>query len=375
MSDNNTNATSTEIINTLFTKSNIILLVWFLAIYLVVYVLLNMFYNKGTGVENYASRMSKIIDILVFIFLFCYILIESQNMSKADQETAFSNFLQKIKTYIEDSYSLFALIFFIGCLYLTVYFLGIPMDSVNKPYTISMIENVSFILLAIILINDGFKYIFGIDLIDYLFSDSAIDWFKHKDASGNDVKKDASGNTVKKDASGNDTQKKQEEKHDGKKPDEVFNIRNNLYTYDEAAAVCSIYDAKLATYDQVEDAYNAGGEWCNYGWSEGQMALFPTQKGTWNKLQGSEKTKHACGRPGINGGYMSNANLRFGANCYGQKPDPKAVDQNLMAANGDIKIPESDADKEMNIKLKIWEQEPDKFLLVNSFNKKEWSEY
>lgn len=374
MSDNNTNATSTEIIDTLFTKSNIILLVWFLAIYLVVYVLLNMFYNKGTGVENYAGRMSKILDILVFIFLFCYILIKYQNMSKADQEDSFSNFLQSLKTYIEDSYSLFALILFIVCLYLTIYFLGIPMDSTNKPYTISIIENVSFILLAIIIINDGFKYIFGIDLIDFLFSNSLIDWFKHSDSSGNSVTKDSSGNNVKKDSSGNDMQKKEAEKKQGK-PDQVFNIRNNIYTYDEAAAVCSIYDAKLATYDQVEDAYNAGGEWCNYGWSEGQMALFPTQKDTWNKLQGSEKTKHACGRPGINGGYMSNANIRFGVNCYGKKPDPKTVDQNLMAANGDIKIPESEADKEMNIKLKIWEQDPDKFLLVNSFNKKEWSEY
>ena len=72
---------------------------------------------------------------------------------------------------------------------------------------------------------------------------------------------------------------------------------------------------------------------------------------------------------------MSNGNLRFGVNCYGQKPVIKPADQLLMAANQEIKVPESEADKEMNIKLKIWEQDPDKFLLVNSFNKKEWSEY
>jgi hypothetical protein len=369
MSDNNKNATSTEIFNTLFTKSNVILIVWFLAIYLVVYVLLNMFYNKGSGVENYASRLSKILDILVFIFLFCYILIQSQSMSEAQQETAFSEFLNNFKDYIEDSYSLFALIFFIGCLYLTIYFLGIPMDSENKPYTISIIENVSFILLAILVINDGFKYIFGINLIDYLLSDKLIDWFKKTDTKETSEKKDTSGNNVE------NTKAVSTENSTEKKLDEVFNIRNNLYTYEEAPAVCSIYNAKLATYEQVEDSYNSGGEWCNYGWSEGQMALFPTQKDTWNKLQGSEKTKHACGRPGINGGYMSNGNLRFGVNCYGQKPVIKPADQLLMAANQEIKVPESETDKEMNIKLKIWEQDPDKFLLVNSFNKKEWSEY
>jgi len=366
MSSDNTNATSTQIVETLFTKSNVMLLVWFLAIYLVVYILLNMFYNKGSGIDNYSSRISKILDILVFIFLFCYILIQYETMSSADQENAFSTFLQKFKTYIEDTYSLFGLIFFIFCLYLTIYFLAIPMDADNKPYTISIIENIAYILLAIMVINDGFKYILGIDLIDYLLPDSAVQWFKHKEEKKEEKKKV--------DTSGNKVDKKPEEKPKGK-PDEVFNIRNNIYTYDDAKAVCSIYNAKLATYDQVEDAYNAGGEWCNYGWSEGQMALFPTQKSTWNKLQGSDKTKNACGRPGINGGFMKNPDIRFGVNCFGQKPKIQPADQALMDANGDIKLPESPEDKELAIKLKIWEQDPDKFLRMNSFNKKDWSEY
>jgi hypothetical protein len=367
--NNDTNATTSQIFDTLFTKSNIILLVWFLAIYLVIYVLLNMFFNKGAGVENYATRMSKILDIMVFIFLFCYILIQSGNMSDSEKENAFSNILLKFRNYIEDSYSLFGLILFIVALYLTIYMLGIPMNSENKPFTISIVENVSYILLAIILINDFFKYILGIDLIKLIFSDSTLDWFKHADTEK--PKQDTSGNHVH-DHSGNHVHD-----HSGNnvKPDEVFNIRNNLYTYDEAAAVCSIYDAKLATYDQIEDSYNSGGEWCNYGWSDKQMALFPTQKNTWNKLQQSDKTKNACGRPGINGGYMANPNIRFGVNCYGQKPKPKQSDTDLMLANGDIKMPESDADKELNIKLKIWKDDPDKFLSLNSFNRKEWTEY
>ena len=41
---------------------------------------------------------------------------------------------------------------------------------------------------------------------------------------------------------------------------EVFNVSNNAYTYDEAKAVCSIYGAELATYDQIEQAYNNGAE-------------------------------------------------------------------------------------------------------------------
>ena len=97
-------------------------------------------------------------------------------------------------------------------------------------------------------------------------------------------------------------------------------FRSNKYTYKQAQEVCQALDASLASYDQIEQAYNEGAEWCNYGWSEGQMAYFPTQKATYNKLMENPYTKNACGRPGINGGFMGNPNLRFGVNCYGVKP-------------------------------------------------------
>ena len=64
---------------------------------------------------------------------------------------------------------------------------------------------------------------------------------------------------------------------------EVFNIPDNIYTYDDAKAICKAYDAKLATYNQIENAYNQGGEWCSYGWSSDQMILYPTQKKTYNR--------------------------------------------------------------------------------------------
>ena len=90
------------------------------------------------------------------------------------------------------------------------------------------------------------------------------------------------------------------------KKEEVFNISNNKLSYREAQAVCKSYDARLATYDEVEDSYNKGGEWCNYGWSEGQMAFFPTQKETWEKFQKDPTMKNKCGRPGVNGGHIPN---------------------------------------------------------------------
>jgi hypothetical protein len=102
---------------------------------------------------------------------------------------------------------------------------------------------------------------------------------------------------------------------------EVFHVADNSFTYDDAPAVCAAYGATMATLEQVIDSYNKGAEWCGYGWSAGGMALYPTQKATWDELQReidpAKRTR--CGRPGVNGGYFDPMNL-FGVNCYGFKP-------------------------------------------------------
>ena len=102
---------------------------------------------------------------------------------------------------------------------------------------------------------------------------------------------------------------------------EVFNISKNDYTYPQAKKLCKALGCKLATRDQVKGAYNKGAEWCNYGWTEGQYALYPTQKKTYDMLVAAGKGDE-CGKPGINGGYFSDATMKFGVNCYGVKPDP-----------------------------------------------------
>jgi hypothetical protein len=111
---------------------------------------------------------------------------------------------------------------------------------------------------------------------------------------------------------------------------QVFNIPGNYYNYQGAKALCSAYGAELATYDQIEKAYNNGAEWCNYGWSANQLALFPTQKQTYNNLQNIKGHENDCGRPGINGGYIANPNVRFGVNCYGNKPKITNDEEELM---------------------------------------------
>jgi hypothetical protein len=102
---------------------------------------------------------------------------------------------------------------------------------------------------------------------------------------------------------------------------EVFHISGDLYTSNDAPAVCAAYGAELASYDQIIEAHAQGAEWCGYGWSAAGMALYPTQEATWEALQRdpTESKRTACGHPGVNGGYFD-PRLKFGVNCYGKKP-------------------------------------------------------
>lgn len=117
---------------------------------------------------------------------------------------------------------------------------------------------------------------------------------------------------------------------------QAFHIPANIYDYDNAKALCEAYGARLATYDEVEEAYKSGGEWCSYGWSDNQMILYPTQKETWEKLQKNQKTKNACGRPGVNGGYLDNTAEKFGVNCFGVKPDMNPASSKFMSGASSV---------------------------------------
>jgi len=150
---------------------------------------------------------------------------------------------------------------------------------------------------------------------------------------------------------------------------EVFNIPGNYYGYADAKALCKAYDGELASYEQIEDSYKNGGEWCNYGWSDKQMALFPTQPQTFDKLQTIQGHEHDCGRPGVNGGYIANPLVRFGVNCYGYKPTITSEEEEMMQNTSPY--PKSKKDIAMEQRVDYWKNKINEILL-SPFNYNEW---
>ena len=150
----------------------------------------------------------------------------------------------------------------------------------------------------------------------------------------------------------------------------MYHIPGNKYTYDNAEALCKAYGSRLATYDEMEESYEGGAEWCSYGWSDKQLGLFPTQKETWDHLQTVPGHENDCGRPGINGGYIANKNVKFGANCFGYKP--KITDEEKEMMDNAPLYPKTVKDIEQEKRVDFWKKRIPE-ILVAPFNKKVWS--
>jgi len=224
--------------------------------------------------------------------------------------------------------------------------------SISKTNNSSnIITIIIFIILAILILVNALQYFFSINVTAYirgLFTpkttfDIVVDQSKYQPAPVPEIRF-----------------KKQ-----------VFNIPGNYYNYDNAKALCKAYGAELATYEQIEKAYNSGAEWCNYGWSSNQLALFPTQKKTYNELQKIPGHENDCGRPGINGGYIENPNVQFGVNCYGYKPKITSDEEELMKTS--TPYPETPQDIAFQKKVDLFKNNLDE-ILVSPFNYNTWGQ-
>jgi hypothetical protein len=100
------------------------------------------------------------------------------------------------------------------------------------------------------------------------------------------------------------------------------------------------------------------------------MALFPTQQKTWDNLQKIEGHENDCGRPGINGGYMKNPAVKYGVNCYGDKPVMTPAEEEIMATAPIY--PKTKKDIAMEERVNYWKNRLSS-ILVSPFNHTSWS--
>jgi hypothetical protein len=352
---------SPNLINILFTQSTMFMILWFLGIYVVSYVLFGVLMKT----DDSHSMVHRMLDVLIFGVLMVYALIVFYNYSQENSSDALKSIKANVEQLLSQQYAVIHAAVFIIVFHILLFLFRIPLTGASSPYFIPIFMGGAWIVLISSLIVLFFQKVLNISLFD-------TDLWNDLTKSQPSVQVDITGNII---FGGNVVTAKAANYDVYAAQNEVFNVSNNLYTYEDAKAVCTAYGARLATYDEVEEAYNKGGEWCNYGWSQDQLALFPTQKLTWFKLQKNPAHKNDCGRPGINGGYMENPYIRFGVNCYGKKPAATDKDKQEMDANKEINVPKTPEEMALDKKVEFWKENADKLLNINSFNYNQWSEY
>jgi hypothetical protein len=352
---------TSEFIEKVYEASHIYILLAFVVLYLVVYILL-AYFLRNNGTENVEKILKRVFDIAILAIIIGYCIYYYNKSSPYTKSHVLSSLWNWSIDWMRDPINLYGIMFFSVFFYIWVFFLHFAIHDENTPFFIQLLEHKLWAIMIFFALFFIIQYFFGIDIYSFFFGNEYVTGLFNKFS---DTKLDNRGLI--------DNKKGDSDNVHGNSvvQNEVFNIGNNLYSYDDAQHVCSSYGARLANYDEIEDAYNHGAEWCNYGWSDGQMAYFPTQKSTWDQLQKNPKNKNKCGRPGINGGYMDNPYLRFGVNCFGQKPKPTQDQLNAM----NQPLPKTAEQAVIDQKVEFWKKNSDALLKVNSFNKNKWSEF
>ena len=326
-----------------------IMTIAFLGIYFSVYAISGMFFKKDD--PNFHSALGGTVDVVVFAIVFMISIGYYFSLSETDKSTFFDDFKKSARDYFNNAYSIIEVLIFITLFYFGVYLFKIPMTYPDKSLSISLLESKALILLISLLAVQFFKEVLGIRIVDSIYN---MDLFKAKTSVSPSSPSSPSP---------------------APSSDEVFNISNNLFTFDDALKVCKSFDARLATYDEIEDAYEHGAEWSSYGWSDGQHAYFPTQKDTWSNLQSVKGHEHDLGRPGVNGGYFKNPNIRFGVNCFGIKPARTDAEKLLMDSRKEHVYPQTPEEHMLDNKVKFFQDNKDKLLVINGYNTDKWSKY
>ncbi|NBO20084.1 MAG: hypothetical protein EBV03_12865, partial [Proteobacteria bacterium] len=215
---------------------------YFILYAIIIYVILHFAISIiFSGNENTQYYITSSFDILIFLTVLIYLIYLIVELPENERKYAISALLLNYGNYVSDPMNAIGIAIFIVVSFLLFKIVAImPIIGIHKPLFITILE----FLLVITLLFIGIQYLvlqfFGINLVSKIrkFINSV------PDAVGVNV-------------NGNNANKKTEEKD--KK--EVFHISNNLYTYNDAKSICKSYDAELATYEQIENAYNNGAEW------------------------------------------------------------------------------------------------------------------
>lgn len=172
--------------------------------------------------------------------------------------------------------------------------------------------------------------------------------------------------------------KKEEKKDKKKKTKEVFLIYNKV-NYLQAKELCKLYKGRLATKEDLEEAFEDGANWCTWGWLDGEKIGYPVQEKFWTFIE--KKHKGHCGpTAGLNIIENIDPVKLYSVTCYGIKPPKSKNDTDLELVLNEVNADDSlqsEIEKckksKREAEQKKWIDEEKKKIRIVTFNDSKWS--
>ncbi len=196
-----------------------------------------------------------------------------------------------------------------------------------------------------------------------------------------DSKKDSKKSSKKenkKEKEKKEKEKKEQDEKKKKKSREVFLIYNKV-NYLQAKELCKLYSGRLATKEDLEEAFKDGANWCTWGWIDGEKIGYPVQEKFWTFIE--KRHKGHCGpTAGLNIIENVDPQKLYSVTCYGKKPPKSKNDTDLELVLNEITSDDSlqtEIEKckqsKKEAEQKKWLDEEKKKIRIVTFNDSQWS--
>lgn len=271
------------------------------------------------------------------------------------------DFFAGLNNYSTNPIVLFIFIVIIFLYYIIFWFLGKSDNNESKSTGMFIFEAIFWGIFIVLILINSLSYFFDINIITEIRN-------TFTDKPEITIKTTTKNDSISNDPSLNDVSLNLPKEIIEDK--EVFHIPGNTFTYHDAKAVCKAFDSELANYEQLNESQKKGASWCSYGWTLGQLGLYPTSQSDFKRLKKKEGHEYDCGLPGVNGNFVSNSHIKLGANCFGYKPKKSELEEDYF--KGKQLYPKTQKEIIFENRVNYWKDRIGN-ILVNPYNSEKWS--
>jgi hypothetical protein len=130
----------------------------------------------GNNINN-EFKIGRMLDILILLFLLVTTFISYFTTTDKEKIEWLNESGSNITNYIENPASILTTIMFLFFFYTSIFLFSVPMSSNTKPFFVSSIESIAWLVLLLCIFVVFFDFTFGVNLVDYMVTSFNLNGF------------------------------------------------------------------------------------------------------------------------------------------------------------------------------------------------------